>query len=137
MDKLTIYAKKGKINEAMQQFYPQLEKISIDYSLMEKAQNILLLVAPFNWNDIGSWTALEKYFSQDKENNTSIGDVQYIDASNNLVYSKNHLTALIGVENLMVLQADGVTLVCSKDQAQDIKSLLTQLRKTDQYKHLL
>ena len=137
MNTLTKYARDGKIDEGMALTYPSLKKISIDYSLMEKADNIVMAGGTFAWDDVGAWPALENHFPQDQQNNTSIGEVESIDSSNNLIYSKNHLTALIGVENLMVVQAEGVTLVCPKDRAQDIKQLLENLRKSDKYTHLL
>jgi len=137
MDTLTKYARDGKIDEGMTLTYPNLKKISIDYSLMEKADNIVVAASTFIWDDVGAWPALENHFPQDQQNNTSIGDVELVESSNNLIYSKNHLTALIGVENLMIVQAEGVTLVCPKDRAQDIKQLLENLRKSEKYTHLL
>jgi len=137
MDTLTPYAQNGKIDEGMALTYPTLEKISIDYALMEKAKNIIVAAGTFTWDDVGSWPALENQFPQDQQNNTAIGDVELIHCSNNLIYSKNHLTALIGVENLIVVQAEGVTLICPKDQAQNIKQLLANLRTSNQHTHLL
>jgi mannose-1-phosphate guanylyltransferase len=137
MDHLTDYARQGKIIEGMDASYPSLEKISIDYALMEKADNIIMACGTFAWDDVGSWPALESHFPQDEGGNTRIGQVETFDATNNIVLSRDRLTAVIGVEGLVVVQAEGVTLVCPKDRAQDIKQMVVALRENGAYDHLL
>ena len=137
MDELTAYAKRGEIFQGLEKIYPTLRKISVDYALMEKADNIVMACGTFMWDDIGSWPALESHFPQDSAGNTLIGNCQQIDSKNNIVYSNGHLTAVIGAENLIVVQADGVTLVCTKERAQDIKKMVTALRETGSCDHLL
>ena len=129
MDELTDYASKGQIIEGMAKTYPTLEKISIDYALMEKADNIVMACGTFYWDDVGSWPALESHFPQDDCGNTMIGECEQIDSKNNIIYSKGHITAVIGAEDLIVVQAEGVTLVCPKDRAQDIKQMVVALRE--------
>lgn len=108
--------------------FANLEKISIDYAVMEKSDNILVATGTFPWDDVGSWTALENHFPRDEAGNTRIGSCETLGASGNIVYSKGRLTAVVGVDDLIVVQADGVTLICPKDKAQDIKQLVAQLR---------
>jgi len=134
---LTGYAQKGKMVEGMDATYPHLEKISVDYALMEKADNIVMACGTFAWDDVGSWPALESHFPQDESGNTNIGQVETLNAEGNIVYSKDHLTAVIGVKDLIVVQADGVTLVCPKDRAQDIKQMVVTLREKGGYETLL
>lgn len=137
MDTLTGYACKGKIIEGMGEAYPGLEKISVDYALMEKADNIIMACGTFKWDDVGSWPALESHFAQDEAGNTNIGSVESLDASGNIVMSEDRLTALIGVKDLVVVQAEGVTLVCPKDRAQDIKKMVVALREKGGYDDVL
>jgi mannose-1-phosphate guanylyltransferase len=137
MDELTVYAKRGEIVPGMNQLYPPLKKISVDYALMEKADNIVMACGTFSWDDVGSWPALESHFEKDSGGNTLIGTCAQIDSKNNIIYSKDRLTAVIGAENLVVVQADGVTLVCPKDRAQDIKKMVTALRETGSFDNLL
>ena len=137
MHTLTGYAADGKIVEGMQATYPDLGKISVDYALMEKAENIVMACGTFYWDDVGSWPALENHFDQDTAGNTSIGTVEILDASGNIVLSKDRLTAVIGVKDLVVVQAEGVTLVCPKDRAQDIKKMVVALREKGSYDALL
>lgn len=137
MDELTGYAVRGEIVQGMETIYPTLGKISVDYALMEKADNIVTACGTFMWDDVGSWTALESHFPQDEGGNTLIGNCQQIDAANNIVFSKDRLTAVIGVNDLVVVQAEGVTLVCPKDRAQDIKKMVTMLRAKGTFNGLL
>ncbi|VGO18772.1 mannose-1-phosphate guanylyltransferase [Pontiella sulfatireligans] len=137
MDTLAGFAKDGKIVEGMDATYPDLGKISIDYALMEKAANIMMACGTFAWDDVGSWPALEGHFDQDGNGNTKIGIVETLDASGNIVLSKDRLTAVIGVKDLVVVQAEGVTLVCPKDRAQDIKQMVVALREKGGYDGVL
>jgi mannose-1-phosphate guanylyltransferase len=129
MDTLTGFAVDGNITAGMDATYPSLGKISIDYALMESADNIVMACGTFAWDDVGSWPALESHFPQDAGGNTKIGRVETLGAEGNIVFSKDRLTALIGVKDLIVVQADGVTLVCPKDRAQDIKQMVVALRE--------
>ena len=113
---------------ALEKEFPTLEKISIDYAVMEKAQNIIVCKGAFAWDDVGSWPALESHLPKDEEGNASTGDVVALDSAHNIVVSEGHLTTLVGVNDLVVVQADGVTLVCAKERSQEIKSLLAKLR---------
>jgi mannose-1-phosphate guanylyltransferase len=137
MDELMVYAKRGEIFRGLEKIYPTLGRISVDYALMEKADNIVMACGTFAWDDVGSWPALESHFEKDSGGNTLIGTCAQIDSKNNIIYSKDRLTAVIGAENLVVVQADGVTLVCPKDRAQDIKKMVTALREKGSFDNLL
>jgi mannose-1-phosphate guanylyltransferase len=137
IDELTSYAKRGEIFQGLEKIYPTLGKISVDYALMEKADNIVMACGTFYWDDVGSWPALESHFPKDEGGNTLIGNCQQIDSTGNIIYSKDRLTAVIGAENLVVVQADGVTLVCPKDRAQDIKKMVMALKEKGSFDDLL
>jgi len=137
MDELTAYAKRGEIFQGLEKIYPTLGKISVDYALMEKADNIVMACGTFYWDDVGSWPALESHFPKDEGGNTLIGNCQQIDSKNNIIYSKDRLTAVIGAENLVVVQAEGVTLVCPKERAQDIKKMVTMLKEKGSFNGFL
>jgi mannose-1-phosphate guanylyltransferase len=114
---------------ALERDFPGLPKISIDYAVMEKAQNIVVCKGAFAWDDVGSWPALEAHLPKDGQGNATQGDVALVGSSANIVVSEGRLTALVGVDHLVVVQADGVTLVCDKAHSQDIKALLAHLRE--------
>lgn len=113
---------------ALERDFPVLDKISIDYAVMEKARNLVVCKGTFAWDDVGSWPALESHLPKDGQGNATKGDVEALDSARNIVVSDGRLTALVGVDDLVVVQAEGVTLVCSKARSQDIKGLLARLR---------
>jgi mannose-1-phosphate guanylyltransferase len=117
--------------------YAALDRISIDYAVMEKSPNIAMAVGTFAWDDVGSWPALANHFPADDAGNTLIGDAETLDADGNIVVSPGRLTALLGVRDLVVVQAEGVTLVCARERAQDLKRLVQKLRDKGGYHELL
>jgi len=118
----------GHLEASLEEIFPEAEKISIDYAVMEHAKNIIVARGTFAWDDVGSWTALENHFDQDAAGNTVIGDGEVFDSSNNIVFSRDRLTALVGVKDLIVVQSEGVTLVCPRQRDQDIKKLVARIR---------
>lgn len=122
---------------AVRREYRKLERISIDYAVMEKSRNIVMAKGIFAWDDVGSWPALENHLDRDAAGNVVIGACEALDSSGNVVVSNERLTALIGVRDMVVVQAGGATLVCPKDRAQEVKKLVKQLRQRDSYQHLL
>ena len=130
-DKIESWSKcagDAEFQAALERDFPELEKISIDYAVMEKATNIVVCNGAFAWDDVGSWPALEAHLPKDGAGNATAGDVEAIDSDHNIVVSEGRLTALIGVSNLVVVQAEGVTLVCEKSRSQELKALLAKLR---------
>lgn len=126
------------LEAALTALYPQLPKISIDYALLEKANNVVTIPASFDWDDVGEWPAIARHNDFDSNNNVISGNAVITEGSNNIIVNEEgHLTALIGVDNLIVVQTKDATLICHKDKAQDIKKLLKQVSETPQYAHLL
>lgn len=107
-----------------------LTKISIDYALMEKAARVLNIEAEFGWDDVGSWISVGKYLDKDESDNAVAGTVTALDSGKNIVYAKTgaHI-ALLGVENLIVVQTGDSILIADRDKADDIKRLVDILPK--------
>jgi len=127
-----------KLEALLKDTYPTLEKVSIDYAVMEKADNVVAIQVNFDWDDVGSWTALEGHLPKDKNGNVSQGKVICENAANNIVISSGgHHVALFGVNNLIVVHTEDATLVCAKEKAQEIKQLLKQIGSSTTYQHLL
>jgi mannose-1-phosphate guanylyltransferase len=84
---------------------------------------VVALIAHFDWDDVGSWTALPTHLGVDENGNTLKGKVVTLDANHNVVVSSNRTVALCGVSDLVVVETDDAILVCHKDAAQKIKSL--------------
>jgi mannose-1-phosphate guanylyltransferase len=117
--------------------YPGLEKISIDYAVMERADNIAVATGRFRWYDVGSWPALADHFPADADGNVCVGRCASLDAAANIVVSRERLTALIGVRDLIVVQAGNATLVCRRDRAQDVRALVRKLEEDGGNKDVL
>jgi mannose-1-phosphate guanylyltransferase len=108
--------------------YEPLKKISIDYAVMEKAQNVFMVEAPFQWDDVGSWLALERVHQPDKDRNVVLGTHRGHETSGCIVVGdEQHLVATIGVRDLIVVHTPDVTLVADRRDEQSVKQLLTRL----------
>ena len=111
--------------DALAAVYPKLPKISLDYAVMEKAANVAVFAASFDWDDVGEWPALARHAQPDAAGNITRGEVALHDARGNLVIGEpGHLVALLGVDDLVVVQTPDATLVCPKSRAQELKKLL-------------
>lgn len=118
--------------------YPHLEKISVDFAIMEKASNVLTLAATFDWDDVGAWPAIARHFPADRAGNVKKGEVRFLECSNNIVVSgEKHLVALVGVEDLIVVTTGDATLICAKDEADKIKDMVRSLGAEEALKRLL
>ncbi len=129
--------KPGHLERVLSHRYAGLENISIDYALMEKADNIVTLAGDFGWDDVGTWDSLGAHLPLDGAGNAVLGNAMALDARGNVVVSENHITALVGVENLIVVHAEGATLVCRKDQAERVKQVVDMIRREGRWKHTL
>ncbi len=106
-----------------------LKSISIDYGVMEKAQNVYVVKVDFTWNDVGSWDAVHAMRAKDRDGNVSRGDVIFQDASNNLVHSNGRVIALLGVDDLVVIDTHDALLVIPRGQTERIKELVDKFEK--------
>lgn len=103
-------------------------KISIDYAVMEKAQNVLVAAAPFAWNDIGSWSALRGQFPPDGRGNVVRGRCELLDCENCVVISDDsHLVGVIGMTGVAVVKSGNATLVCPLEKAQQVRELIRRI----------
>ncbi len=109
--------------------YPTLVRISIDYAIMEKAENVLVVEMDLDWLDVGNWTALPAVLGTDSSGNTqALQRAVGLSSKNNILVAEgDHLIATIGVEDLVIIHSPDATLVCHQDQVQRIKDLVAQL----------
>jgi mannose-1-phosphate guanylyltransferase len=120
-----------KIELVLAETYPQLESISIDYGVLEHADNMLVLPADIGWSDIGGWAALDALISKKtKDNNVTWSKHISIDTKNCIIYSPKKLAATIGIENIIIVETDDVILVAAKDRSQDVKMIVDKLRES-------
>lgn len=113
------------INATVEAQFPKLTPISIDYALMETADRVLNIEATFDWDDIGSWISVAKYFPDAGANNHTNQLVSLIDSENNIVFNStndSHI-ALLGVDDLIVVKTHDALLIANRHQADAIKKL--------------
>jgi len=130
-----------KLDRVLAREYPDLRKVSIDYALMEHAQNVVVADGSFEWDDLGSWTALSRHIKPDAEGNSAVADFIHVDAARNVVYDarvKNRTPiAVVGLRDSIIVQTDDATLVAHRSQAQKVKELVAKLAADKKYKHLV
>jgi len=131
-----IYECLVKIGDAMNtpdeakvinEVYPVIPKISVDYGIMERADNVYMLEGDFGWNDIGSFDTLPILLKADEFGNVSNGKTSLLDTKDCVCYSKDRLIAAIGVENLVIVETPDVVMVCPKDRVQEVKKIVETL----------
>lgn len=109
--------------------YARLPKLSIDYGLAEKADNVAVVPANFGWSDLGSWESIYQTLAKDDAGNTARGDVVMMDTHNSMVWSSRGVLATVGMRDVAVIQTDDATLVCDRSRAEDIKHLVLDLTR--------
>lgn len=129
LEGVRVAARKGKpITSALKKSYPDLRKISVDYALLEKSSNVVMLPASFDWDDVGAWPAISRHHVKDSQGNVCRGRVVLEQGTNNIVFSEEgHLIAAIGLEDFIVVHTRDATLIAPKSRAQEIKALLKQI----------
>lgn len=136
-----VAAKPEKLARVLAKEYPDIKKISIDYALMEHAQNVVVANGDFEWDDLGSWPALARHIKADPEGNCAVGDFLHVDAARNVIYDARLKSrtpiAVVGLRDSVIVQTDDATLVAHKSQAQKIKEMVQKLAASKQHKHLV
>ena len=111
-------------------FYEKIDSESIDYAVMESADNVVAVSLDVNWSDLGSWDAMHAATSNDLSNNSVSGDVFLKDTENSLIRAESRLVVALGLDNLVVVETPDAVMVARMPQAQNIKSLVAELKKT-------
>lgn len=108
--------------------YRSFASISIDYGIMEKSTNVLVVPVQMQWNDVGSWTALEEIGEKDADGNVFTQDVVSIDCSGSIIQGEGRLIAGVGLKDLVIVDTPDALLVCDKERAQDVKKLAAKIK---------
>ena len=112
-------------------FYSSIEKQSIDYGIMEKSNNVAVVSAEMLWNDVGSWIALSDLKKNDENGNVLSKNVITIDCENSIIQEDNRLIAAIGAKNLIIVDTPDALLICSKEKAQEVKTIVEKLKEKE------
>lgn len=119
----------------IQTIYANFPEISIDYALMEKSSDIVVVRSYFDWDDIGSWDALDRTKPKDEKGNVSLGNNILIDTSNSIVVNEsqnsNIKVCVVGLSDVVVVTTNDAVLVCSKSQVQNVKKCVEEIKKDE------
>jgi mannose-1-phosphate guanylyltransferase len=133
-----IYKDKTNIDfecpyQPLNDVFNSFPSVSIDYGLMEKASNVVVTKALFEWDDIGSWDALDRYKEKDEDNNVKIGYSVNTDTKDSIIVNNSKdgkiLVSTLGLENMAVVVTDDAILVCPKDKVQDVKKNVEKIKQ--------
>lgn len=132
----------AQLTRVLAREYPEIRRISIDYALLEKAQNVVVADGSFAWDDLGAWNALAHHLQADPSGNCAQADFVHVDASRNLVFDARSATrrtpiCLVGLRDTIVVQTDDATLIAHKTQSQKIKDLVRLLATHPRFAHLV
>lgn len=131
-DAMGTPSEKDVINEV----YPQIQSISIDYGIMEQSEDVMVVPGEFGWNDVGSFDMLKVMHDEDANGNVVVGNCVNIDTTNSVVYSSGRLVTTLGVDNIVVVETEDGIMVCSKDRVQDVKKIVDKLKEDGKNQYL-
>jgi len=116
------------LEKTLRERFAKLPRISFDYAIMEKADRVLVVEASFDWDDVGSWQAVARYFKKDEHGNVANRALTALDSGDNIVFNDGETTvALVGVHNLIVVRTGDAILICDRHDAEKIKNLVGKL----------
>jgi len=116
--------------------YRQTRSVSIDYGVMEKARNTLVIPGDFGWSDVGSWDALWEVSARDEQGNAVRGEAIAVASRNCLVHSPGKTVALVGVEDLIIVETDDALLVCKRGRSQEVRKVVERLETEHRHERL-
>ncbi len=133
-DMVTLEEEKVTV-EALDKFYTNCLKESIDFGIMEQADSVSAVEGVFQWDDIGSWESLTRINASDDKNNTVVGDKVYLSESSNTIVANqsNHTVAVIGAEDMLVVTVEDTTMVIHRDKLPEIKKYITEIKSDNKF----
>ena len=112
----------------LEELYPQIRAVSIDYAIMEKSKDILVVPGEFGWSDVGSWDMLSALYGQDANGNVIVSDFIGEDTHDSIIYAKKKFVATVGLKGVIIVETPDALLVCAKNRAQEVKKIVEDLR---------
>ncbi len=122
----------SEFDATLTQVYGEVKSISVDYGIMEKSPYVYMVKGDFNWNDVGSWEAVYQLSNQDENHNTKIGNIFTEKTYSSYIYNPEKFTAVIGLDNLIVIETKDSLLICNRENAQSVKDVVDYLKINNQ-----
>jgi mannose-1-phosphate guanylyltransferase len=130
---MTIAESLGTPDEAhvLAEVWPRVQKISVDYAIMEGADDVAVIPVEIGWSDVGSWASLLEIISGDEQGNVVSGEYLGLDTTHTLVRGEDRLVVTIGLEDMIVVDTDDALLICPRERAQDVKTIVERLKQSE------
>lgn len=122
-----IAVAKDDFDFVLDEKYPQVESVSVDYGIMEKADNIYVIPSDFGWDDVGTWNSVERVRDKDICNNVCTGKTTAINSHSNIIFASNKPIVVAGLDNIFIVESDELILVASKEAIDDIKNIKNEI----------
>lgn len=135
-DQLEQMVAKGLDAPTLEQDWAALENQTLDFGIMEKSTRVAMVPLDVGWNDVGSWAAIFDLMEGDADGNVIVGHHIGVDTQSSLIYSKGRLIATVGLDNMIIVDAGDVLLVCPKDRAQQVKQIVDELKRRGAHEYL-
>lgn len=120
----------------LERIWPQVENETIDYGIMERAEDMAVIPVDIGWSDVGDWTALSELLPADAEGNVVVGQHIGLDTNGCLIHGSSRLVATIGLEDMIIVDTEDALLVCPKERAQEVRDLVRKLRESGREEYL-
>ncbi|MBD3234200.1 MAG: NTP transferase domain-containing protein [candidate division Zixibacteria bacterium] len=136
---LRKYLGTSKEEEHKREIYENVENISVDCAILERADNVLTIKSDFIWDDVGSWLALERFMERDRHNNVAVGKTHLEDSFETTVVNDDNdgIITTFGVSDLIIVKTNGIVMVAHKTRASDIKELVSRLSEIQEFREYL
>lgn len=109
--------------KSLKETYQFVDNISVDFAIMEKYENIFVIPSDFGWDDIGTWSALERYREKDEANNILSGEINVVSGNNNIIFSKDKKFNIIDISDLFIVENDDMVLITKRANAEKVKDM--------------
>ena len=116
--------------------WPQVARQTIDYGVMEGAEDVVVIPVDIGWSDVGSWASLLELLPADARGNIVVGPHVGIDTRDTLVFGRDRLVATIGLEGMVIVDTEDALLVCTKEREQEVRALVRELERRDERRYL-
>lgn len=125
-----------KYEEVLDKEFPKMDKISVDYAILENEPDVLVIPLKLSWNDVGSWTSLKNALTANGKENFVKGEHINFGGENLMVYGSNKLIATIAVKDLIIVDTEDAILICDRKKSQLVSDVVKKLEETGKIQHL-
>jgi mannose-1-phosphate guanylyltransferase/mannose-6-phosphate isomerase len=129
LTKIENAMKTENLQDTIQAVFSKLKAESIDYGILEKAHKVAVVPVDMGWNDVGSWNALDQVLPLDAQDNVKKGNIVSVNNKNSILYGGERLLAAVGLEDMIVVDTPDATLICPRDRAQEVRTIVDILKK--------